>query len=210
MRPLRALPALLSLLVLAAPAVASAQRYPRPPPPSYGPQRDTWYIGLGLGSGNGSYVFDGDRVNFRSHHEGLSSTNLAFQLELGATLTPNLLLGGELSGLTSEADSFGFDSRLTVGQLLAVLTYFPTGRGLFLRGGAGLAFISSEKDEDGFTVASDDANGVGLMGGLGYAWWLGRRFNLTLHGDVNLHAYTGSDVPSSSATFTGYLGFRWY
>jgi hypothetical protein len=205
-------PALLTLAVLAAPAAASAQGYPPPPPPpySYEPVRSPWYIGFGLGSGNGSYVFNGARVNYLDHHFGSSPFNGAFQFEMGATLTPNLLFGGELSGLTSWASSGGIDTTLTVGQLLAVGTWFPTGRGLFLRGGAGFASISSDVD-DGFTRVRSEAYGVGVLGGAGYAWWLGRTFNLTLHGDVNLHAYNGgSDVPSSSATFTGYLGFRWY
>jgi opacity protein-like surface antigen len=204
--------AVLAVALLAAPAAAQAQRAP-PPPPSYdyyGPQRDSWYIGFGLGSGNGSYKFQGERVNYLNHHFGASPFQAAFQLEAGATLTSQLLLGGEISGLVSTASSGGIDSTLSVGQVLAVVTFFPTGRGLFLRGGAGFAQISSELD-DGFSVIHSEANGVGVLGGVGYAWWLGRRFNLTLHGDANLHAYSGhNDAPSSSATFTGYVGFRWY
>jgi opacity protein-like surface antigen len=202
--------AVLALALLAAPAAAEAQRAPPPSYDYYGPQRDSWYVGFGLGSGNGAYRIPGERVNYRHHLGNGSPFQGAFQLEAGATLTPQLLLGGEVSGLVSSARNAGLDSTLTVGQLLAVVTFFPTGRGLFLRGGAGFAQISSEVD-DGFFVDRSDANGVGLLGGVGYAWWLGRRFNLTLHGDVNLHAYSGnSDAPSSSTTFTGYLGFRWY
>jgi len=205
----------------AAPAYPPPPPYTPPPPPfappgyTHGPTRAPYYIGFGIGYGNGSYSFHGTRVNYWDHHgAGVTPFQLAFQFEAGATLTHQLLLGGELSGLVSTASRAGVDSTLTVGQLLAVVTYFPfpSGRGLFLRGGAGFAGINSYvSDNFNFTYAHSDTYGLGLLGGLGYAWWLGRQFNLTVHGDVNWHAYTGNaDAPSNSATFTGYIGFRWY
>lgn len=196
---------LLALVLLAAPAAASAQRYA----PYQSSPRDTWYIGFGVGPGAGSYTFEGERVNFRDHHGGLSATQVAFQLELGATVSPQLLVGGELSALVSSADEAGVESTLSVAQLLAVLTFFPNGQGFFLRGGAGLAGIESTFD-DGLVRVEDDASGLGLLGGVGYAFWLGHRFNLTLHADVNHNIYSESSGPDSSTAVTGYLGFRWY
>lgn len=209
---MRTLAALAVAVACAVPASASAQRAPPPPPMyAYGPQRAPWYVEFGLGSGNGSYKLDTGRVNYRDHGAG-APFQLALQLGAGATIMPNLLLGGELSGLVSSSSEQGIDYTLTVGQLLAVVTWFPLERGLFLRGGAGLAQISSEQDDGyGYGTTRSTAGGLGLMGGVGYAWWLGQRFNLSLHGDVNLHTYSGNrDAPSSSATFTGYLGFGWY
>jgi hypothetical protein len=202
---MKILPALLAAALLAAPAAASAH-----PGASTSGQRDRWYIGFGLGSGAGSYSIDGDRVCFRYAHGGASPLNLAFQLEIGATVTPTLLLGGEISGLVSYADVDGVDSTLSASQLLLVATWFPMERGLFLRGGAGLAGIEQETD-DGFFRTHARANGAGLLAGVGYAWWLGHRFNLTAHVDLNAHAYGGGgDRPDDAAIVTGYLGFRWY
>jgi hypothetical protein len=199
--------ALLSAALLAAPAAATA--HPHGDASSTSGQRDRWYIGFGLGSGGGSFGLDGARTNFRQAHGGPAPVNLAFQLELGATLTPSVLLGGEISGIVSYADVGGADSTLTTSQLLLVTTWFPMRRGLFLRGGAGLAGFEQELDDGAFRARAR-ASGVGLLGGVGYAWWLGERFNLTTHVDVNGHAYVSGDGPDNSATVTAYLGFRWY
>jgi hypothetical protein len=204
---MRTAAALILAALLALPGSARAQRYP------YGQDgwRDIWYLGVGIGSGAGSYVLDGDRVSFRDTHGAAGSPlHLAFQLEAGVTLAPTLLLGGEISALSSTASSSFADSELTLAQLLAVLTWFPVERGPFLRAGAGLASIRQEWD-DGFELRESSAGGVSVLGGVGYAWWLGRRFNLTLHADASAQSYgSGSGDPSSSAGVNAYLGFRWY
>jgi hypothetical protein len=49
--------------------------------------------------------------------------------------------------------------------------------------------------------ASDTANGFGLLGGLGYAFWLGKSFNLTLNIDHSRQFYSiGSDHDNSQFT----------
>jgi hypothetical protein len=199
------LPPALAAALLAAPGAARAQS------PHGDTWRDVWYVGLGLGSGGGSYVLDGQRVNFRhTHGPGADPLQLSFQLEAGATVTRTLLLGGELSVTTSSVSVSLGDSTLVLSQLLAVATLFPTERGVFLRAGAGFAGLSQEWD-DGFGYARSSAGGVAVLGGLGYAWWLGRSFNLTLHADVSAQRYgSGGGDPSSSAALAAYLGFRWY
>jgi hypothetical protein len=53
--------------------------------------------------------------------------------------------------------------------------------------------------------------GGGLLGGIGYAWWLGRHFNLTLHADVYGHEYANHvDQPDDAYGANVLLGFRWY
>jgi hypothetical protein len=202
---MRTAAALVLAAVLAAPSAARAQS-------PYGDTwRDVWYVGFGVGSGGGSYVLGDQRVNFRhTHGEGLSPFQLALQLEAGATLTRNVLLGGEVSLLQSWAGEGSYDSNLTLLQLLTVVTVFPTERGVFLRAGAGLAGLSQEWD-DGFQYAYSSVWGGSILGGVGYAWWLGRSFNLTLHADVSAQWYANATGdPSSSAGMNAYLGFRWY
>jgi hypothetical protein len=200
-----------ALLVASVLTLAVAPRAAHAQSPYGETWRGPWYIGFGLGTGVGSYRIQGERVNFR-HAHGFDSSplQLAYQLELGATLTRNVLLGGEVSGLTSStSDSFA-DSTLSLTQVLAVVTVFPRERGVFFRGGAGFATLRKEFD-DGFTFARASANGVSVLGGAGYAWWLGRHFNLTLHADVSGQKYgSGSTEPTSSAAVNAYLGFRWY
>lgn len=204
---MRAAAALLVVALVALPTATSAHPHPRAEPS----WRDRWYIGFGLGTGAGSYVLGDTRVNYRDTHGAAGSPfQLAYQLELGATLTPRLLLGGELSGLTSHASSDQADSTLYLTQLLTVLTWFPAERGPFLRAGGGFAWISQDWDT-ATAYAYDSAGGLSVLGGLGYAWWLGRHFNLTLHADASAQWYgSGYGDPSSSAGVNAYLGFRWY
>jgi hypothetical protein len=177
--------------------------------------RSPFYFGFGLGSGGGGYTIEGDHVGFAAHHDEVLRADawafpFAWQLEAGATVSPTLLVGGEVSGFVSHADELEGESTLTTGQLLAVLTWFPAERGPFLRGGAGFGWMSSRVYEAGF-VSSDAVGGLGILGGFGWAWWLGRQFNLTLHADVWGHEYANHfDQPDRAAGVNAYLGFRWY
>lgn len=200
-----------------------AQAYP-PPPPRYPPnpagyvhdapeqQRDFWYIGFGLGSGTGSATYAGDRLSFReAHGDAGGPTNVTMNFKAGATLTPNLLFGGDITAIGSVLDEGGVETTLTVTNLDAVATWFPTGRGLFLRGGVGISAYRFEVDggfDDGW---SEEATGVNVLGGIGYAFWLGRRFNLTLNADVSAQDYGDEDLSAESSRFANfYVGFDWY
>ena len=81
----------------------------------------------------------------------------------------------------------------------------------FLRGGVGLATL--RVDASGFgTSASASVNGVNLTVGGGYAFWIGRTFNLTLNLDLSGQSYSSSDptAPSKSNFTALWLGFDWY
>jgi hypothetical protein len=203
-----------------------AQAYPQayPPPPAYPPnqagyvqsgapeqQRDTWYIGFGLGSGTGSATYAGERLSFReTHGDAGGPTNGTFNFKVGATLTPNLLLGADITAIGSVLDEGGYETTLAISNVDAVVTWFPTGRGLFVRGGVGLSSYSFDV-EGGFDEGySEDATGVNVLGGVGYAFWLGRAFNLTLNLDVSAQDYGDDDYPESSRFANFYVGFDWY
>lgn len=194
-----------------------------PPPPGYGPppgypppppapgrraphQRDVWYIGFGLGWGDGS-VRDATGTNtFGEILQGYAPRNLSFNFKIGLTLNPRVLLGFDLTAVRSYGSSSGFDVALQVTNYDVMFTYFPTGEGFFLRGGTGLADLLVDT-----SVGSATYSGVGLVGGLGYAFWLGRSFNLTLNVDVSGQWYGRSTVsPESSRLVNVYLGFDWY
>jgi len=215
----------LALAALAlAPAAASAQANapgapgaPMPPIarlPAMGHVRDGWYIGFGVGSGVGGLTVDGSSQSFTDLLSGNgvdSSVSVALQFEVGATLAPDLLLGFDVRALRSQgSSSFGGDIGVQATDYLAMLTWFPAREGFFLRTGAGLAMIQLDQRVNGAT-ANDTHGGVAILGGLGYAFWLGQRFNLTLNLDASAQYYGGgAGLPESSRFVDAYVGFVWY
>jgi hypothetical protein len=199
--------------------------YP-PPPPGYGPpppgyppppprapvrraryQRDSWYIGFGVGWGDGSVTDAAGTSTFGEILHGYAPTNVSLNLKIGATLNPQMLLGFDVTAVRSAGSYGGFDAALQVTNYDAMFTYFPSGAGFFLRGGAGLAALLVEG-----SYGSSTYRGFGLLGGAGYAFWLGRSFNLTLTVDVSGQWYGGNGTtsPQSSRLVNTYLGFDWY
>jgi hypothetical protein len=221
MRRSTALVRSLAALLALAPALALAQASPatqRPYAPApaygpqreaYGPQRDTWYVGFGLGSGFGSGVYGGQRIDLGDIYTG-GSTPVSLQLEIGATLRPDLLLGVDLRAFRQQAsgpyDVGGAtvnDPAIQVTQALAMMTWFPARQGLYLRGGLGLA----QYHEDGFGSAS----GVSVLAGVGYAMWMGRSFNMSVGLDLSAQGYGDpANLPSSTRYGELSVGFHWY
>jgi len=216
----KTLAALLALL----PAVAFAQgEYPPPPsyypPPPPGakryrpePTRDTWYIGFGLGAGDGGVSGQGQRLSLTDLGGG---GRLGFNFKVGATLTPKWLLGFDLltlSGFGSQIDSsgFAFDATTTIADADLMATFFPWERGFFVRGGVGPSFLTFDTRSPGFHD-SVSYGGLNADVGAGYAFWMGRRFNLTVNADFAAQSYGKSSTrPESSSFFLIWLGFDWY
>lgn len=209
---------LAALLAFVLPVLASAQPAPRPggydPYARAEPPRDSWYIGFGLGGGSGSITDPDGRWTFDEMAVDDPMTGF-LNLRAGATLSPRLLLGGELGFLRSSASASGADSTLGISTLSAVATYFPFGRGLSLRGGLGFARYTEEYS--GLDVYGDsnyDRDGVNALVGIGYAWWLGRSFNLSLNFDLAAQRYGSASAASydveSSRYGVLYVGFDWY
>jgi hypothetical protein len=202
---------------------------PPPPPPGYAPppayyppprQRDTWYIGFGLGTGGGGYTqSDGTRVTF-SDAVGSDPVTVSLNFKVGATLTPNLLLGFDTTAVRTAGtfdDAFGnrVTTAIQVNNYDAMLTWFPVGSGFYLRGGAGLASIVADVSVNGGGLrGSATRNGVGIVAGAGYAFWLGRSFNLTLNLDLSGQSYgkksSDPSAPRSSSAANLFVGFDWY
>ena len=213
---------LAAALAALTPALARAQApspgAPGDPYPPYGSMpvnqhvRDSWYIGFGLGGGTGEMTAAGTTGSFKDFVG--SNGSFVLQFEVGATLRPDLLLGLDVRGVRAQGNGFTTtgipfsDGALQVSEYLAMLTWFPTGQGFFLRGGLGLAAIT----EDLGSLGSNDTRGVGALACLGYAFWLGQHFNMTLNLDASAQAYGSSSTgaPESSRFVDAYLGFTWY
>jgi hypothetical protein len=224
----RRIASILAALAVVAPGLAAAQApspgAPGAPYPPYGSVppvnqhfRDSWYIGFGLGSGGGNVSVNGQNVSFQDVLRGNgvdSSITLSLQFEVGATVRPDLLVGFDVRALRSQGSTSQFGPSTDLGvqatDYLAMLTWFPAERGFFLRGGAGLATMTLDSNNS-FGRSSDTHGGVAVLAGLGYAFWLGQHFNLTLNLDASAQKYGGGvDVPESSRFVDAYLGFTWY
>ena len=219
---------LAAALATLAPALSSAQApspgAPGAPYPPYGSVppvnqhlRDNWYIGFGVGSGGGNVTVDGQNLSFQDVLRGNgvdSSFTGALQFEVGATVRPDLLVGFDVRLIRSQGSTSLFGPSTDLGvqatDYLAVLTWFPAERGFFLRGGAGVATMTLDANSRG-ARSSDTHAGVGALAGLGYAFWLGQHFNLTLNLDASAQKYGGGvGLPESSRFVDAYLGFTWY
>jgi hypothetical protein len=202
------------------PGYAPPPAYPPPPPYPYPPpqRRSPWYIGFGFGSGNGWVAGQGQRSTLHDFAEG-AGFNLGFNFKVGGTLSPRLLLGLDVTTLGSfghqPVSGSSHEAAAFITNFDAMLTFFPWERGFFVRGGAGLAVLTLETTAARYWpptyLNTQEYTGFGGVVGLGYAFWLGRSFNLTLNADFSFQAYgSRSDGPESSNAFLLYTGFDWY
>lgn len=171
------------------------------PPLSARQVRDRWYIGFGLGYGNGRAEFASGSAGFDELFAS-DADHLAFEIELGLTLTPRLLAGIQ-TGFVSVTSStmFGGVRVFQTNHYDAAFVWFPRERGLLVRGGAG------------YSTAELGAKGVNVLGGVGYAFWLGRRsnFNLSLNLQGVRHWYViGRSELEASTEYAMYVGLSWY
>ena len=209
------------------PQYAPAPQY-TPPPPQYAPapqyappqqpyqrparQRGPWYIGFGLGGGNGS-IKDAAGTSSFKEFLGKSPTTVSLNFKVGATLTPKLLLGFDLSGISSGASEGTAEATVSIANYDAMVTFFPVGRGLFVRGGAGLSRFTIDVSSP-LVSGSESFTGSNLTAGAGYAFWLGQAFNLTVNLDFSRQGWGdnngGTTGPQSSSYWALGLGFDWY
>ncbi len=195
--------------LLVAPLAASAQEAGW-----YAPTRGPWYIGFGIGAGDGQTYLGGTTSSF---HELLAASGadhfrLGGNFKIGATLNPNTLLGFDLTVLRAFGSAPGdYNTWVQVSNWNLMFTFFPMQQGLFLRGGGGLAWLETGI-QDRYTLAQMTRDYVGLdvLGGVGWAFWLSRRFNLTVNADLSWQLYPWADDVRGSRIFLVYVGFDFY
>jgi hypothetical protein len=203
------------------PALAQAQEPATPEPVAEGPEpaaapaaarppavevetakrvRHNWYAGFGVGLGAG---------NLRRTETGRNALSVALfgQVRAGGRIRDNLLVGGLLSMTLGGARR----GQGLFSVLAEVIGYPIKGKGLVLQGAAGLgAFLQAEVATDIINPnagISRTAVGIAFGLGLGYEFWLARRFNLGLmfRGD-------GMAAPQLGLRAAGTFGltFTWY
>ncbi|MBA3260264.1 MAG: outer membrane beta-barrel protein [Gemmatimonadales bacterium] len=126
--------------------------------------RAGFWIGGGLGYGSFDLGCDGCESDRESGVTAL--------LAMGGTVSPSVLVGAELEGWGKEID--GVD--LSFGHLSGVMYWYPKpAAGFFLKGGIGVARLAV----DAGPLGDESDTGVGLHGGVGYDFRVGRTLSLT-------------------------------
>ena len=120
-------------------------------------------VAFGVGAGNRDIRCTGCEVERES--------GAVAYLLVGGTLSPRLVLGGEINGW-GRTDG---PEEQSIASLMAVAHFYPAAdRGLYLAGGAGLTSFHREND-----VESVTSNGYGLQLGAGYDVRVASGFSLT-------------------------------
>ncbi len=193
------------------------------PPPQYVPgqnppaqpyrrapyQRSSWYIGFGLGGSGGSVSITGKPASIYGVDSlRFKGDTFAGNIRVGATISPKLLVGfdGGFAGSDGDQTFPGFTDKvsLQLNYYDVGLMYFPADRGFFLRAAAGLSAVDW-KD----SVNHMNSGGLNVLGGIGYAFWLGQTFNLTLNLDAIRHKFNANGFESGTA-WSAWVGFDWY
>lgn len=195
---------LVMVIGLALPATTSAQTRH---------QRDNWYIGFGLGgSPSAQWKVNGQTVGFDDWLEGLDKDpRVSFNFEVGGTLSPETLLGFDLTAVAQGGATSGGEAHVQINNYFLMLTHFPYREGFFFRMGGGYSNLWLTIDTN-FGDFDERLDGVGALAGLGYAFWLGKSFNLTLNLDYSQQWYSNDNPsePDTSQFTILYVGFDWY
>ena len=182
--------------------------------------RNDWYLGFGVGHAsvfNTYYEKDGERTNFEDWAESQGYNEGIYNVKLGKTINQYLLLGFDATIVNYANGGFLGDNinlkYINIKNYYAVATYFPWKKGFLFRGGAGysrLVKIQDFKDEIENNT-EEHTSGYGFVVGVGYSFWLGKTFNLSLYLDHSQQGYKESSTEPDSSQFTAfYMGFDWY
>ncbi len=182
--------------------------------------RDGLYLKVGVGAsglsmsraghvsaGSGPAAYTGD--------SSIGGGGGAFELTLGGTLRPGLILAGTLvdqsvasPALHTDARDIDLDGQLHYGLLGATLTWFPQPNGGFHVGGTlAAARAWAKAPQPAFSEYLGGAGGA-LALDAGYLWWISDQWSLglsarlsgaRLHGEVTQLGITGSEDDTVSA-----------
>lgn len=177
-------------------------------------QKDSWYIGFGLGSGMLRFEGDTMKDNFGDvSGEFDYSPVLALNFGAGVILNPTTHVGVDITGIRQESNSDTFDVDSYVWQInnyYVSASYFPWETGFSIKGGAGLSSFYYEIDSS-VSKETETWYGYGVLVGAGYDLWLGESFNLGLHVDYSRQlGYFDSDGPDDSDFINVYVSFYWF
>ena len=188
---MRACVSALTLLIAATAALPAAAQEGLKPRSTH----DGFWVGFGLGGGS----------NLSDAARG-SRFGAGGQVALGGTLSQKFLLGGEVIGWGRSVSG----STVTQGNAMAVALLYPTGTGVFVKGGIGFAGWTQSASL-GNTTVSTSAGGFGLGAGLGYDLQIGSNLYLTPAVEFLFQSVESDVFVNSTASLLMFtLGLTWH
>jgi hypothetical protein len=125
-------------------------------------ERQGLFVGVGLGWGALDITCEGCEVDRESGFSG--------NFRIGGALSDKVLLGAESEGWYKSVEG----TSISFGTLTVSAYFYPSSKGLYLRGGVGLAVLSASDGE-----FSDSDTGLGFSFGAGYDIPIARKTALT-------------------------------
>ncbi len=158
-----------------------------------GRDRSSWYIGFGVGGGQGVLDLEG-------FNEDFSEGGVGFMFKVGGVINNRLLVGFETSAWRYQEDAYA----MQFNHYNGMVTFFPfDNAGFFIKGGLGFGVLVIEFDR--YHLESSEA-GFDIKGGIGYELRLGEAFHLG--GEFDFAATTHEDFTTQDGMFL--ITFSWY
>lgn len=159
------------------------------------PHRSGFWLELAGGPAN-------VRVGCGGCDEVTRNTVASNTIRFGFPLSDHVMLGLEAFSFTNKG-GFAFansedQTRTESGVLEAVLLWYPTKSGLFIKGGTGIASSDFFVAQEGADSATVSGTGVGLTVGLGYDFAISRKFAITANAGIHVAAIGDVLLPTGN------------
>ena len=135
------------------------------------------FVGIGLGWGSLDITCEGCEMDRESGFSG--------NFRIGGAVSDQVLIGAESEGWYKSIEG----ASISFGTLTASAYFYPASKGLYLRGGIGLAVLSAS--DGGF---SDSDTGLGFSFGAGYDIPVASKTALTPYANWMFGSFDGGGV----------------
>jgi outer membrane autotransporter protein len=164
---------------------------------------DGFFLRLGLNLGPSFTTAQAEVNGQEGPEQKLSGFTTGFDLLLGGSPMPGLVIGGGLLGATTSNPTIEVgdiegegDGTLIFGAAAAFANYyFDPKQGLHIQGLVGFAVLDAVSSEG--TSGGNDPTGIGLGLGIGYDFWISDEWSIGPFGRVLYGSLSASEGPLS-------------
>lgn len=144
------------------------------PLPVAAQERTGFVVGFGGGYGSSGIACDDACQDTKRANSGVG------YLKLGWTLTPRVVVGGEVNFWTKSETEQGNKATVNLYSTSVTVTYYlRPDDGFFVKAGGGGSFIDTELDVNRSRMTLDLGTGPGVLLGAGYDFSVSRRVKVT-------------------------------